>query len=113
VVNAHVLGYGQRVFVITEDDLPVGVLSASNIQNVPSHRWPEVTLSEAMTPVARSAILSPETEIWTALRSFERFQTSILPVMGAGKLLGVVRRSDVIDYLRALSSLDKRVFHPR
>ncbi len=113
VVNANILGQGQRVFVITEDDAPVGILSANNIQNVSPYRWNEVALSEAMIPVDRAAILSPEAEIWSALRNFERFQASILPVMGAGKLMGVVRRTDVITYLRTLSNLDRRVFHPR
>ncbi|MBN1122002.1 MAG: site-2 protease family protein [Anaerolineae bacterium] len=113
VVNAHILGQGQRVFVITEEDTPVGILSANNIQKVSPYRWQEAALSEAMTPLDKAAILSPETEIWSALRSFDRFQASILPVMGAGKLMGVVRRGDVIAYLQALSSLDNRVFNPR
>ena len=109
LVDAHILGSGQRAFAVTQGDEIVGVLSAHHVRRLPSYQWPHVTVAEAMTPLGRTELLTPQTGLWTALKQMEIGKHSMLPVIENGRLVGLLRREDLVGLVRTLSLLEPRL----
>lgn len=102
LVDAHVMGYGQRTYAVTEGDEVTGLLATDRVRHVPRARWSHTSAREAMTPLASSKQVAPDTELWAALRQMELDQVAQLPVMEDGRLMGLLRREDVFRFLQAL-----------
>jgi Zn-dependent protease/CBS domain-containing protein len=109
LVDAHILGRGDRTFVIVEQGQPVGLFGVDNVRRVPVDQWPSVTLSEAMTPLGELGMVRPDTGLWPALKQMELAGIASLPVYEGGLLLGLLRHEDVLLYLRRLSILDPQL----
>ncbi len=103
LVDAHLLGFGNRTFVVTNASGGVaGVLSADNLRVLPREQWYHTAVSDVMTPLGEAKLVGPETELWTALRKMEVERLGQLPVVEDGRLLGLLRREDVFNFLNAL-----------
>jgi Zn-dependent protease len=100
VVDRYVRGYGMRSFIVTEGGQPVGILSAAAIRGVPRGMWPSTTAAGVMTPLDALDAVDPDTSLWRALLTMESDGQSQLPVIGEGRLLGLLRRDDVLGLAR-------------
>jgi Zn-dependent protease/CBS domain-containing protein len=104
VVDRYVTGFAIRSFIVVAGGEPVGILSAAAIRNVPRQMWPSTTAARAMTPLAELDAVDPGTSLWRALVKMESGGQSQLPVMGEGKLLGLLRRDDVLGLAQMLQA---------
>jgi Zn-dependent protease/CBS domain-containing protein len=100
IVDRYVMGYNIRSFIVAEGDEPVGILSSAAIKSVPRHAWPSTTAAGAMIPLDETDAVDPDTSLWRALLTMESDGQSQLPVVGEGKLLGLLRRDDVLGLAR-------------
>jgi CBS domain-containing protein len=57
-----------------------------------------------MIPLAEVKRVRPEAELLDALEMMDRSGVNQLPVMADGKLLGMLSRDDVIDFLRRIAA---------
>jgi Zn-dependent protease len=67
LVDQHVLGRGQRSFVINRGGDAVGLLTLHQIKDVPRSEWPTTTAGQVMMPVTQVKRVGPDTELWTVL----------------------------------------------
>lgn len=96
---------GHHTFVIEEDERSVGLLTATNLRDIPRSRWATTTVAEVMSPLKEQQQVAPDTGLWTALRRMETEGINPLPVMFGGQVLGLLRREDILGYLRNLQML--------
>lgn len=108
LLDAHVLGFGNRTFVVTNGGEAVGLLTLENVQRVPLGERHVTTVAEAMTPLARSAPITPDTALWDALRQMELEQLGQVPVVEDGEITGLLRRDDVFAFLYDLRRFGTR-----
>nr|MBN1229009.1 site-2 protease family protein [Anaerolineae bacterium] len=106
LVNAHIMGSGQRIYAVKDGNNVVGFLTAANIRRIPSTEWGYATIFQAMTAFDPSVVLARETSLWTVLRSLETSGLPVLPVYDQGRFVGILRREDVLRLLQQLSTLD-------
>ncbi len=102
LADSRSLGYGHRVFVVTQYGQVAGLLTSDQVWLVPSEEWPSTTVAQIMAPIEQLKQLSPETRLWVALQRMELEQVNQLPVVSDGHLLGLLRREDVFSFLRAM-----------
>ncbi len=100
IVDRYVTGFNIRSFIVVEGDEPVGILSAAAIKSVPRNLWPSTTASGAMIPLDKADAVDPDTSLWRALLTMESDGQNQLPVVGEGRLLGLLRRDDVLGLAR-------------
>ena len=105
LVNAHVLGRGDRCFFVIDQGLLQGLLTLHNIKAVPRSSWNTVTVTDVMIPLEQLLTIHPDEDAWTILRKMDEADINQVPVMDAGNLLGVVTRDHLLHYLRTRSEL--------
>ncbi len=105
LVDRHVLGNGQRSFVVKEGDKMAGLLTLHSIKEMDRSAWPTTTAAQAMIPLAQVKRIQPDEELWAAIEEMNHDGVNQLPVMSNGRIEGMLRREDIIGYLRNLQDL--------
>lgn len=105
VVEERVLGMGERFFVVTDDGVPRGILSLSDIVRTPRERWDWVPASQAMVPWVRVVTVNPDTPLTEALQLIAERGVSQVPVVAQGRPVGVLSREMIINNLRLRAEL--------
>ena len=76
----------------------LGLVTTEDVRKVEHDRWATTPIEQAMTPVAQLAKLAPEDDLMKALERFG--DTSVLPVVRDGRLVGLLDREGVVSYIR-------------
>jgi Zn-dependent protease len=94
----------KRAVPVAEGDNLVGVVTISDIRALPQERW-------AFTPVLqvmhREPIhtVKPEDDLNTAMKLMAQYDLNQILVLNMGKLVGMLTRADVINYLQLSQEL--------
>ena len=76
----------------------LGLLTSDDVGKIEHERWATTPVERVMTPAAGLAKLAPEDDLMQAL---DRFGTvSVLPVVRDGRLVGLLDRDAVANYIR-------------
>lgn len=108
LVDQHVLTGGRRSFLVQHDGALLGLLTLHHVVQIPRGHWGTTTAEQAMIPAARMRSARPDTELRASLAEMDRDGVSQLPVMMDGHAVGMLRREDVISFLRAAQQLRGR-----
>lgn len=110
LVDKNVLAQGRRSFVVTNGKGLAGLITLSTIKEVPRFAWPRTTASQVMIPMEQAISIKPTVELWTALEKMGRDGVNQLPVLNGGgvdRIVGMLSRDDLVQYLRVLQTLAK------
>jgi predicted transcriptional regulator len=77
-----------------------------DIKELPRVEWPTTTAFQAMIPLARVKRLRPDEALWAAIEEMNHDGVNQLPVMTNGHIEGMLRRQDIVSYLRNLQDLE-------
>jgi len=102
LVDHHILGIGQRSFLVKSGDDAIGLLTIHRIREVPRPSWPTTTAAQIIIPLSEMERVGPDEDLWAAIEKMDRDGVNQLPVMTDGQVLGMLRRDDVISYLRTM-----------
>jgi len=105
LVDEHILGSGQRCFLVNRGDNTVGLMTLHRIKEVPRPDWATTSASQVMLPMERLKCIKPDTELWVALQKMDRDGVNQLPVTRDKHVIGMLSREDVITFLRTLQEL--------
>ncbi|HXZ47778.1 MAG TPA: site-2 protease family protein [Usitatibacter sp.] len=99
LVDEHVMASGQRAFPVEQDGRFVGMVSLSDIQKRPRASWAETRVDQIMTPAASLATVSPRQDAAEAANEMASRDVNQLPVVDGTRLMGLLRREDVLKWL--------------
>jgi len=106
LVDQHILGSGQRVFVvIDQSERVIGILTLHHVKEIPRPAWPTTLVEQAMTPLTQVKWVSPDSPIKSALAEMDQNGVNQLPVMVNGQMMGMLTREGVISFLRIQQEL--------
>ncbi|HEY9166630.1 MAG TPA: site-2 protease family protein [Candidatus Kryptonia bacterium] len=105
LVDEHILGNGQRCFLVNRGDKIVGLMTLHRIKEVPRPEWATATSAQVMLPLEQLKRIDPDAYIWTALQMMDREGVNQLPVIRGQQVMGMLSREDVITFLRTLKEL--------
>ncbi len=89
----------QRCFAVTRDKELRGLVCLRDIRRVPEARWTETPVESVMTPASELATVSPKDDARDALRVLGERNVDQVPVVEEGRLLGFVRREDLVRWI--------------
>jgi len=108
LVDEHILGRGQRCFLVNRNDTAVGLLTLHRIKMVPQADWAATSAAQVMLPLEQSVRISPDAELSAALRQMDSDGVNQLPVTQDDHVIGMLSREDIITFLRTLHELGTR-----
>lgn len=87
----------QRAFPVVHGGELLGIVDIAAIQNVPRDAWSVTTVADVMEPVTERDAITPDDTAIHALQHLSRHDP--VPVVANGRILGVVRGSDLMRWL--------------
>ncbi len=105
LVDEHILGGGQRCFLVSRDADIIGMITLHRIQTVPRDDWAHTNVAQVMLPLERLKCTSPDTQLWTALQEMDRDGVNQVPVIRDKHVLGMLSRESVVTFLRTAQEL--------
>ncbi|OGO05236.1 MAG: hypothetical protein A2Y73_08430 [Chloroflexi bacterium RBG_13_56_8] len=83
----------------------VGLVTLKDVRKAPRGSWENTIVEEIMTPFGELATLTTDDDGAEALDQLMQRDVRQLPVMRDGKLVGLLRRRDVIRWLQVQSEI--------
>jgi Zn-dependent protease/CBS domain-containing protein len=99
LAEENMMTSGQRVLPVERGGRFLGLVSLSDLQKSERRAWDRMTAAEIMTPLERMSCVSPDTDAGEALEALARRNVNQLPVLESGRLVGLLRREDVLKWL--------------
>jgi Zn-dependent protease len=105
LVDKHILGSGQRRFLVNQGDNTVGLMTLHRIKEVPRREWAATNAAQIMLPLEQLKRVDPDTELWDALQKMDIDGVNQLPVTQDHHVIGMLGREDVAAFLCTLQEL--------
>jgi len=105
LVDEHLMRTDQRAFPVVESGRLVGLVCLEDLRKVPRAAWPDAHVAEIMTPADALSVVTPDAEINEAMHTLGRRDVEQLPVVTDGRLVGVLRRRDILRWLELQAPL--------
>jgi Zn-dependent protease/predicted transcriptional regulator len=101
----HLMRTGRRCFVVLEKGNYFGLVTINELKHVRAERWPFTTVAQIAIPFERVRTVSSDTPVSEAVQLMADADVNQLPVMSNSKLLGVISRSDILQFLQTQAEL--------
>ncbi len=108
LVHDHILGTDERAFPVVDNNRLVGFVCIEDVRKVPREKWDTTTVGEIMTPANQLVVATPGEEASAALNDLALRDVNQLPVVQDGRLVGTLRRRDIMRWLQLHSGLTGR-----
>ena len=110
LVQTAFIQKNKRTIPVTDSDNLVGVVTISDIKGLPQEKWPVTPVSQIMHREPIHTV-KPEDDLNAAMKLMAQYDLNQIPVLSQGKLVGVLTRADVINYLHLSQELNIKGRH--
>lgn len=100
LVEQYVLPTGRSRFLISWGAELEGTVTLQQIKKLPRTRWATTTVQDVMTPANRLKVAYADQDLLGVLQEMNGESTSHIPVIEAGKVIGIINREDIARFLR-------------
>jgi Zn-dependent protease/predicted transcriptional regulator len=105
LIDTYLLRHHFTCYPVIEDGRPIGIITIKAVKHVPRGMWGTTSVAQAMIPLKEETSLSPDDDIPTAIQKMAATGLGRLPVIDEGRLVGIVSRRDIMNYLEIRSDL--------
>jgi CBS domain-containing protein len=95
----RVFRQGLRAVPVMDGGRLVGIVSITDVKEIPAEAWPSTPVSAIMTPAPLSTV-SVDEDLSTALQLMVDRTLNQLPVLDHGTLVGLLTRADVLRFIQ-------------
>ena len=106
VVFGHLVRESTRAVIVREGERVVGILSITDVREVPQALWAERLVRDIMTPAPLKSLV-PENGLDEALSLLGENGIHQAPVLVDDRLVGVLNRAHVIQHIHRMRQLDR------
>jgi Zn-dependent protease/CBS domain-containing protein len=99
LAERHFMVSEQRAFPVESNGAFLGLVCFEDVRALPRDRWSDTTAAQLMTPVVKLTTLPPTADAESALDALAQRDVEQIPIVEDGKLLGLVRRRDILKWL--------------
>jgi len=101
VVAEYFHPHGQEIFPVADVGRLIGCISLADIGHIPRDRVGEYRVGEMVRPCDGTNTISPSADAAEAVSLMNRTGSNTLLVVDAGRLVGVIRLNDLLNFLAA------------
>lgn len=99
LVSKHLFESDQRAFPVVSHDRLIGVVSFSDVRQVPHSRWHKTSVSEIMTPLKMLVTLPKHASAAKALELLAAHNINQIVVVEKERVVGLVQHSDLLTWI--------------
>jgi len=99
LVQQYVLPTGRNCFLISWGTELEGMVTLQQIKEVPRTHWATTTVQDIMTPARKLKVAYADQDLLSVLQQMNGESANHIPVMEAGKVVGLISREDVARFL--------------
>lgn len=111
LIQQYILPTGRSCFLVTQGAELEGMVSLQQIKKVPRTRWGITFVQDIMTPASKLKVAYAEQDILSVLQEMNGESADHIPVIEAGKVIGVINREDLTRLLRTRANFGIRSTH--
>jgi Zn-dependent protease/CBS domain-containing protein len=100
LVQQHILPTGRSCFLISWGAELEGMVTLQQIKKVPRSRWAITSVQDIMTPASKLKVAYADQDILSVLQEMNGESANHIPVIEAGKIIGIINREDIARFLR-------------
>lgn len=106
LVDHYFYKYKYFCFPVKRNEEITGIVSIDNINSVPKESWNQTTVGRITVPLNDSLIVSSGETVSAAMNKLFANRIGRVLVMDGDKLIGIVSRTDILNYIRIHSQLN-------
>jgi Zn-dependent protease/CBS domain-containing protein len=99
LVDDYLIQSGQRAFPVEENGHFLGMVCLRDVQKSGPDTWDSVAVEQVMKPARDLVSVTPDRDATEVLAILGRRNLNQLPVLEDGRLVGIVRREDIMKWL--------------
>jgi CBS domain-containing protein len=103
LIDNYLMKTNHRAFVVSDDDKMVGLVTIDDIRKVKAEARPQTIIGSIMTPSEKLIVIAPEEGASDALQRLQSEDIRQLPVVTGDKIVGLLRRKDIVRWLQLQS----------
>jgi CBS domain-containing protein len=103
-VFEHVVRRGERALLVAEAGQLLGIVTITDAKQVPQELWAATPVRRIMTQVPLKTV-PVEADLATALHLMVEGTLNQVPVVQAGRVVGLLRRADMLRFLQLRDEL--------
>ena len=100
LVYDRIMGTDDHSFPVFDHDELAGMVTLSDVRATPREQWPITKVRDIMTPYGDCTVTASHEDAAQAMSKLATCDVRELPVIDDGVLIGVLRRRDLIQWLR-------------
>jgi Zn-dependent protease/CBS domain-containing protein len=100
LVQQYILPTGRSCFLISWGAELEGMVTLQQIKKVPRSRWAITLVQNIMTPASKLKVAYADQDILSVLQEMNGESANHIPVIEAGKVIGIINREDIARFLR-------------
>ena len=105
LVDDYFLHTTRKCVLVSDLGRLKGTVSLREVKTVPQQRWETTTVAEAMIPVEKLKPVAPDEEALEVLQRMDDEGVHQLPVVSAGRVLGLVERESLLQFVSLHSTV--------
>lgn len=105
-VHDYLLRYDYAAFPVTEDETFMGIVTATEIRDIPRERWQHMRIRDAVRSPEEERMIDEEDDAFDALMHMAEGNYRRLLVMHEGRLKGMVMQDSIVNIVRTKLQLD-------
>ena len=103
LIDNYIMQTHDRAFIVFDDDKMAGLVTIDDIREVSPDARDQIMVKDVMTPSRKMIVIAPEEEASEALQRLQSKEIRQLPVVNGNKIIGLLRRKDIIRWLQLQS----------
>ena len=100
LAQQYILPTGRSCFLISWGAGLEGMVTLQQIKKVPRDRWAITSVQDIMTPASKLKVAYADQDILSVLQEMNGESANHIPVIEAGKAIGVINREDIARFIR-------------
>jgi Zn-dependent protease len=105
LVYDHIMQGDERAFPVVEDDRLLGVVYIENLRTLERSAWDTTLVKQVMVPQNELEMVTPREDAMDAFQKLTQREMRQIPVVQNGKLIGMLRRRDILRWLQVRSEI--------
>lgn len=100
LVHKHIMGTDKYAFPVMEDGNLEGIVSLEDVRKIPNDIWRQRKINQIMVPIDELDVTHPREKVSDAMNKLMKRDVGQLPVVEDGRLIGMLRRRDILVWLQ-------------
>jgi len=106
LVDSYFYKYKYSIFPVLREGEVMGIVAVDQIKKLPRDSWPQTPIGKVTFVLTEDLLITPRENVSVAMNKLFNNGIGRVLVMDRGQLLGIVSRTDILNYMRIRNQLD-------